>query len=109
MQYFLILFLFTLFGFSFDYHLTPYSLNNNIDCFFGLHAQANQSNGGRVINSCYIKSDEGYVVIESGPTYAYAQQAYTAMQNKEALPVKYVINTSSEELNILGNEFYKDV
>ncbi len=48
------------------------------------------------------------MVIDSGPTYAYAQQAYTAMQNKEKLPVKYVINTSSEELNILGNEFYKE-
>ncbi len=30
------------------------------------------------------------------------------MQEKEKLPVKYVINTSAEELNILGNEFYKE-
>jgi acid stress-induced BolA-like protein IbaG/YrbA len=30
------------------------------------------------------------------------------MQKKEKLPVKYVINTSSEELSILGNEFYKE-
>ena len=48
------------------------------------------------------------MVVDSGPTYAYAQQAYKAMQEKEKLPVKYVINTSSEELNILGNEFYKE-
>ena len=49
------------------------------------------------------------MVIDSGPTYAYAQQAYTVMQNKEKLPVKYVINTSANELNILGNEFYKEL
>ncbi len=30
------------------------------------------------------------------------------MQEKEKLPVKYVVNTSAEELNILGNEFYKE-
>ena len=48
------------------------------------------------------------MVIDSGPTYAYAQQAYTVMQKKEKLPVKYVINTSAEELNILGNKFYKE-
>lgn len=48
------------------------------------------------------------MVIDSGPTYAYAQQAYTAMQEKEKLPVKYVINTSSQELHILGNQFYKE-
>ena len=48
------------------------------------------------------------MVIDSGPTYAYAQQAYEAMQKKEKLPVKYVVNTSSQELHILGNEFYKE-
>jgi len=107
-RYFLILFSFTLSTFGFDYHLEPYALTKNVDCFFGLNDKAKDSNGGRVINTCYIKSDKGYVVIDSGPTYAYAQQAFTAMQKKEKLPVKYVINTSSEELNILGNEFYKE-
>ena len=107
-KYFLILFSFTLSTFGFDYHLEPYSLTKNVDCFFGLNDKAKDSNGGRVINTCYIKSDKGYVVIDSGPTYSYAQQAYTAMQKREKLPVKYVINTSSEELNILGNEFYKE-
>ncbi len=107
-KYFLILFLFTLSSFGFDYQLKPYALTKNVDCFFGLHSKAKKSNGGRVINTCYIKSDDGYVVIDSGPTYSYAQQAYTAMQNKEKLPVKYVINTSSQELHILGNEFYKE-
>ncbi len=108
MQYILIFFVFTIFSFGFEYHLTPYPLTKNIDCFFGLHSKVKESNGGRVINTCYIKSDDGYVVIDSGPTYAYAQQAYTAMQDKEKLPVKYVINTSSQELHILGNEFYKE-
>jgi thioredoxin-related protein len=102
------IFLFTISSFGFDYHLEPYTLTKNIDCFFGLNSKAKESNGGRVINTCYIKSDKSYVVIDSGPTYAYAQQAYTAMQKKEKLPVKYVINTSSQELNILGNEFYKE-
>ena len=100
--------LFTLSAFGFDYHLEPYALTKNVDCFFGLNDKAKENNGGRVVNTCYIRSDKGYVVIDSGPTYAYAQQAYTAMQKKEKLPVKYVINTSSEELNILGNEFYKE-
>jgi glyoxylase-like metal-dependent hydrolase (beta-lactamase superfamily II) len=108
MHYFLIFFLLSVYSFGFDYQLKPYPLTKNIDCFFGLHDKAQESNGGRVINTCYLKSDDGYVVIDSGPTYAYAQQAYTAMQRKEKLPVKYVINTSADELHILGNEFYKE-
>jgi len=31
------------------------------------------------------------------------------MQKKKPLPVKYVINTSSAEINILGSEFYKNI
>jgi len=47
-------------------------------------------------------------VIDSGPTYSYAQQAYTIMQKMSKMPVKYVINTSTDEVHILGNGFYKE-
>ena len=108
MQYFIIFFLLTLNAFGFEYHLKPYKINSKVECFYGLHGEAKIQNGGRVINTCFIETSEGYVVIDSGPTYSYAQQAYQIMQEKKILPVKYVINTSAEELNILGNEFYKE-
>jgi len=108
MRNFIIFFLLTLHAFGFDYHLTPYKINAEVECFFGLTGEAKAQNGGRVINTCFIETPEGYVVIDSGPTYSYAQQAYQVMQEKKILPVKYVINTSAEELNILGNEFYKE-
>lgn len=108
-DYFIIFFLFTIFGFGqFDYHLKSHQITLNTKCFFGLHGEATEINGGNVINTCYIKTDEGYVVIDSGPTYYYAQQAYKIMQKEYSLPIKYLINTSSNELNILGNEFYKE-
>jgi len=108
MQYFIIFFLLTLHAFGFEYHLKAYKINSEVECFYGLHGEAKIQNGGRVINTCFIETSEGYVVIDSGPTYSYAQQAYQVMQEKKILPVKYVINTSAEELNILGNEFYKE-
>jgi len=108
MQYFIIFFLLTLHALGFEYHLKPYKINSEVECFYGLHGKAKTENGARVINTCFIETSEGYVVIDSGPTYSYAQQAYQVMQEKKVLPVKYVINTSAEELNILGNEFYKE-
>jgi len=97
---------FNLYGF--DYHLKPYKISDGIHCFFGLPSQVTHSNGGNMVNSCYIETTEGYIVIDSGPTYSYAQDAYRLMEKKRKLPVKYVINTSSDEVHILGNEFYKE-
>ena len=102
-------FLITIYSFGFDYHLKPYSITNGVYCMFGLHEKVSRINGGRVVNTCYIETPKGYIVIDSGPTYSYAQQAYSAMKKQKELPVKYVINTSSEEINILGSGFYKNM
>jgi len=108
-NYIITFFLFTIFSFGqFNYHLTSYAITPNTKCFFGLHGEAKIINGANIINTCYIRTDEGYIVIDSGPTYHYAQQAYHIMQEEKVLPVKYVINTSSNELNILGNQFYQE-
>ena len=66
-----------------------------------------KENGGNMVNSCYVRTKEGYVVIDSGPTFLYAQNAYTVMQKIDALPVKYVITTHEHDDHWLGNSFYK--
>jgi len=108
MRYFVSFFFFTVYLFGFDYHLKPYTISDGIHCFFGLSAQASQENGGNTINSCYVETEEGYIVIDSGPTYAYAQDSYAIMEKQKKLPVKYVISTSSDEVHILGNSFFKE-
>lgn len=108
MRYFVNFFFFTVSLFGFEYHLKPYTISDGINCFFGLPSQASKDNGGNMINSCYIETKEGYVVIDSGPTYRYAQETYEIMENLKKLPVKYVINTSSDEVHILGNSFFKE-
>ncbi len=109
MRYILSLYFFTISLFGFDYHLKPYNITEGVECFFGLASTVNEINGGNIINTCYVETDDGFVVIDSGPTYSYAQQAYTIMQNMSKMPVKYVINTSSDEVHILGNGFYKEL
>ena len=108
MKYFGVLLFFTIYAFGFDYHLKPYTITKGVDCFFGLSSIPDKTNGGNIINSCYITTNDGFVVIDSGPSYSYAQQAFQAMQKKERLPVTHVINTSTNEIHLLGNEFYKE-
>ncbi len=108
MRYIISLFFFTVSIFGFNYHLKPYPIADNVYCYFGLGKEANEINGGNIVNSCYVEIKDGYVVIDSGPSYGYAQQAYTLMQKQKRLPVKYVINTSTDDVHILGNGFYKE-
>ncbi|HHH18971.1 MAG TPA: hypothetical protein ENK86_00450 [Campylobacterales bacterium] len=108
MRYLLSLILLTLSLFGFDYHLKSYTMAEGVECFFGLSSKVNEINGGNIVNSCYIQTDEGYVVIDSGPTYSYARQAFQFIEANSSLPVKFVINTSSDEVHILGNGFYQE-
>ena len=95
------------FGYGFDYNLKPKKVTEGVYCFFGKLENINKQNAGNMVNTCYVQIKEGFVVIDSGPTYAYAKQAYEKMQNIAKLPVKYVINTHDHDDHWLGNSFYK--
>ncbi len=91
---------------AFDYALKPVRVTSDVHCFFGKPEIMNKTNNGNIVNSCYIDAGEGYVVIDTGPSYAYAQSAYKAMQKIKPLPVKLVINTHIHDDHWLGNNYF---
>jgi len=96
------------FGFGFEYNLKPQKLEEGVYCFFGKLENINKQNAGNMVNTCFVQTNKGFVVIDSGPTYAYATQAYAQMQKISPLPVLYVINTHDHDDHWLGNSFYKE-
>jgi glyoxylase-like metal-dependent hydrolase (beta-lactamase superfamily II) len=92
---------------AYEYHLTPVKVSEDVHCFFGALENITKENGGNMVNTCFVQTKKGYVVIDSGPTYAYAEQAYAQMQKIQNLPVKYVIDTHDHDDHWLGNSFYK--
>ncbi len=92
---------------AYEYHLTPVKVSEDVHCFFGALENITKENGGNMVNTCFVQTKQGFVVIDSGPTYAYAKQAYTQMQKIQNLPVKYVIVTHDHDDHWLGNSFYK--
>ena len=94
--------------FGFDYQLQPKQVAPNVWCFFGKLEAPSKQNGGFMSNSCYIKSDKQYIVIDSGPTHQFAEQAYRAMEQIAKLPVSLVINTHYHDDHWLGNCYYKE-
>ncbi|WP_368029554.1 MBL fold metallo-hydrolase [Arcobacter sp. s6] len=98
----------SIYTFAFDYNLKPVKVTNDVWCFFGKLDMPTKENGGFMSNSCYIKADKSYVLIDSGASYAFASQAYEAMSKIEKLPVSTIISTHSHDDHWLGNNFYKE-
>ena len=103
----LLLPLFISLNYGFEYNLKPKKITESVYCFFGKLENINKQNAGNMVNTCFVQTKIGFVVIDSGPTYAYAAQAYAQMQKIAKLPVKYVINTHDHDDHWLGNSFYK--
>jgi glyoxylase-like metal-dependent hydrolase (beta-lactamase superfamily II) len=93
---------------AFDYKLQPKKVSDNVWCFLGALEGPSKENAGNMVNTCYIKTDDSFVVIDSGPSYQYAKQAYAAMKNIADLPAKTVISTHSHDDHWLGNSYYKE-
>jgi glyoxylase-like metal-dependent hydrolase (beta-lactamase superfamily II) len=65
-----------------------------------------ERNNGNMVNSCFVDVGTSYLVIDSGPTYLYAQEAYSAMKKIKNQPISYVINTHVHDDHWLGNSCY---
>ncbi|MCH9739803.1 MAG: MBL fold metallo-hydrolase [Epsilonproteobacteria bacterium] len=93
---------------NFDYKLSPKKVSENVWCFLGALEGPSKENAGDMVNTCYVKTKDSFVLIDSGPSYEYARQAYDTMSKIANLPVKTVITTHEHDDHWLGNSFYKD-
>ncbi len=55
--------------------------------------------------TCYVKTNDGYLVVDTGPSYQFAKQAYAEMKKIADLPVKYVIDSHGHADHWLGITF----
>ena len=109
MKSLLILFVFIHSLLAFDYTLEPKKVSETTHCFFGLSEVMDERNNGNMSNSCFVNMGTSYLVIDSGPTYQYAAQAYEKMKEIKNLPISYVINTHVHDDHWLGNAYYAEI
>ena len=94
---------------AFDYALEPTKVSETTYCFFGLSEVMDERNNGNMSNSCFVNMGSSYLVIDSGPTYSYALQAYEKIKEIKNLPISYVINTHVHDDHWLGNSYYAEI
>lgn len=92
---------------AFEYDLTPVKVDRGIYCFFGKPEVMDKVNNGNMVNTCYVDTGSRWLVIDSGPTYAYAKEAAGKMQAIKPQPIGLVVNTHVHDDHWLGNGFYE--
>lgn len=93
---------------AFEYALKPVQVSDEIYCFFGKAEAMNRHNNGNMVNTCFVDMKGSWLLIDSGPSYAYAKEALDIMQKIKSQGVSYVINSHVHDDHWLGNGFYKE-
>ena len=94
---------------AFNYSLEPKNAGAATQCFFGLPQVMDEHNNGNISNSCFVNMGTSYLVIDSGPSYSYAKEAYDKIKTIKNLPISYVVNTHVHDDHWLGNSYYKEI
>ena len=91
------------------FNLEPKKVADGIWCFFGELDMPKASNAGFMSNHCFIQTEDSWVLWDTGATFKFAEQAYTAM-NKIVpnLPVKTAIFSHEHDDHWLGANYYKE-
>jgi len=91
---------------AFDYRLQPRQVAPDVDVFIGRSEDFNTVNGGNIVNTAFIVAAQGVIVIDSGPSLRYGEQARRAIAGVTSRPVALVINTHHHPDHFLGNQAY---
>lgn len=92
-----------------DYRLRPRQIAENTWVIEGAVADFARANGCNIINTAFIATGEGVVVINTGPSRLYGEQQRQAIARVTAQPVLRVLNLNLHPDYFLGNQAWGDV
>jgi quinoprotein relay system zinc metallohydrolase 1 len=92
-----------------DYALRPEQVAPDTYVFVGRTEDFSFRNGGNIVNTGFIVTRAGVVVIDTGPSKRYGEQMRTAIAAVTPQPVIRVFNTHQHPDHFLGNQAFSDV
>lgn len=94
---------------SLDYKLTPRKIANDIYVIEGANDDFSRANGCNIINTGFILTKSGVVVINTGPSKLYGEQQRKVIANITKQPVLMVLNLNLHPDYFFGNQAYAGV
>lgn len=89
-----------------DYGLAPERIAEDTWVLVGRSEDFSFANGGNIVNTAFIVTPAGVVVIDSGPSRAYGEQLRRAIARITDKPVRLVLNTHHHPDHFLGNQAF---
>ncbi|CAJ0812167.1 hypothetical protein LMG19087_01347 [Ralstonia wenshanensis] len=92
-----------------DYHLVPQAVAPDVWVLEGANADFSARNGCNIINTAFIDTGDGVLVINTGPSLLYGEQQRQAIRTVTSAPVRWVFNLNLHPDYFFGNQAYADV
>ncbi|MGE5493329.1 MAG: quinoprotein relay system zinc metallohydrolase 1 [Actinomycetota bacterium] len=93
-------------GADFDYRLQPRQIANDTWVVQGADADFSPENGGNIVNTAFVVTDAGVVVIDSGPSKRYGEQLRAAIARITPRPIAKVLITHFHPDHFLGSQAF---
>ncbi|GAB0151555.1 quinoprotein relay system zinc metallohydrolase 1 [Marinobacterium sp. BA1] len=94
---------------SFDYGLKPVEVAENTWFIEGRTEDFSVENGGNIVNTAFIATGDGVLVLDTGVSRRYGEALLEAIQSVTDEPIRMVINTHQHPDHFLGNQAFQDV
>lgn len=89
-----------------DYRLAPRQVAPDTWVFVGATEDFSPRNGGNIVNTGFIVTPAGVLVIDTGPSLLYGRQMRQAIARVTDRPVVQVINTHHHPDHFFGNQAF---
>ncbi|KGK41617.1 beta-lactamase [Nitrincola sp. A-D6] len=94
---------------AFTYQLLPEQIAKNTWVVTGLTEDFSSTNGGDVVNSAFIVTDVGVLVLDTGPSRRYGEALRQLISEITAQPILAVYNSHHHPDHFLGNQAFADL
>ncbi len=92
-----------------DYHLQPRLVAKDTYLLLGHQEHFDFNNGGNIVNTAFILTQAGVVVIDTGPSRLYGEQLRAAIARVTAKPIVQIYITHMHPDHFLGNQAFEDL
>ena len=97
----------SVYAIDYDYRLKPLKVADSTYVFVGGTDDFSFENGGNIVNTGFVVTSQGVVVIDTGPSLLYGKQMREAIKSVTDKPINRVLLTHHHPDHFLGNQAFK--
>jgi uncharacterized sulfatase len=94
---------------NYDYQLAPTKIADNVYSFVGKAEDFSVANGGNIVNTSFVVTPAGVVIIDAGPSLRYGEQMRAAIAKLTTTPATHILVTHAHPDHYIGAQAFPNV